>query len=229
MIKIHILNAEQCRSRSVGFWRRSQLIRFYTVGKGRAYPSSAKPGLKCVWQQGWLWYTLHRWAGWSKFMLDAHSSPPPPFKTVGHFIQIISLGDNLLEMSGPISRGNSDKFHQFSAEFATLWEFLHLLILMPADSGKDYKILLSLLFANFLGQFAPIAVKFDWNNTDHYHALKWQNVKIWCHCLYTLLCTLFERVILQYSVSQFSEQEIGGIFLSFFFPLKTRFDIAYQC
>ena len=38
--QIHILNDEQCRSRSVGFFR-SQLIWIYTVCKGRTYPRSA--------------------------------------------------------------------------------------------------------------------------------------------------------------------------------------------
>ena len=40
LIKIHILNGKQCRSRSFGFFR-SQLIWIYTVSKGRLYPGSA--------------------------------------------------------------------------------------------------------------------------------------------------------------------------------------------
>ena len=46
LIKIHILHDRQCRSRSVGFCR-SQLIWIYTVCKGRAYPGSSGPGLRC--------------------------------------------------------------------------------------------------------------------------------------------------------------------------------------
>ena len=45
MIQIQILNGKQCRSRSVGFFRRSQLIWIYTVCKGRTYPGSAGQGL----------------------------------------------------------------------------------------------------------------------------------------------------------------------------------------
>ena len=41
---MHILNDKQCRSRSVGFFRR-QLIWIYTVCKGRIYPGSAGLGL----------------------------------------------------------------------------------------------------------------------------------------------------------------------------------------
>ena len=44
LIQIYILNNKQCRSRSVGFFRR-QLIWIFTVCKGRAYPGSAGPGL----------------------------------------------------------------------------------------------------------------------------------------------------------------------------------------
>ena len=40
LIKNHILNGKQCRTRSVGFFR-SQLIWIYTVYKGRVYPGSA--------------------------------------------------------------------------------------------------------------------------------------------------------------------------------------------
>ena len=44
LIHIQILNAKQCRSRSVGFFR-SQLIWIYTVCKGRAHQGSAGLGL----------------------------------------------------------------------------------------------------------------------------------------------------------------------------------------
>ena len=46
-IQIHILSDEQCRFRSIGFFR-NQLIRIYTVCKGRAYPGSAVLGL--MWE-----------------------------------------------------------------------------------------------------------------------------------------------------------------------------------
>ena len=44
LIQIHILNDKQCRSRSVGFFRR-QLIWICTVCKGRTYLGSAGAGL----------------------------------------------------------------------------------------------------------------------------------------------------------------------------------------
>ena len=43
-IKSH--NGKQCRSRSVGFFFRSQLIWICTVCKGRVYPGSAGQGLR---------------------------------------------------------------------------------------------------------------------------------------------------------------------------------------
>ena len=45
LLQIHILNGKQCRSRSVGFFFRSQLIWIYTVCKGKVYPGSAGQGL----------------------------------------------------------------------------------------------------------------------------------------------------------------------------------------
>ena len=41
LIQVHILSDKQCRSRADGFWR-SQMIWFYTVCKGRAYPGSTR-------------------------------------------------------------------------------------------------------------------------------------------------------------------------------------------
>ena len=48
LIQIHILSGKQCRSRSVGFFFRHQLMWIYTVCKGRAYLGSAGQGLRHI-------------------------------------------------------------------------------------------------------------------------------------------------------------------------------------
>ena len=54
VIQINILNDKQCRSRSVGFLIRSQLIWIFTVCKGRTYPGSAGQDLiNCIFPKYW--------------------------------------------------------------------------------------------------------------------------------------------------------------------------------
>ena len=59
LIQIHILNDKQCKSRSVSFFR-SQQIWIYTVFKDRAYPGSAGPGLKDIFDLWFVQWTVTR-------------------------------------------------------------------------------------------------------------------------------------------------------------------------
>ena len=61
LLKIHIINGKQCRSRSVGFFR-SQLIWIYTVCKGRVYPGSAWQGLTASFRT--IWSKLNELCWW---------------------------------------------------------------------------------------------------------------------------------------------------------------------
>ena len=113
MIQIYILNGNQCRSRSVGFFR-SQLIWIYTVYKDRVYPGSTGQGeiysqteTQRNWLIKWEWIATFTIAPdvyfWNKISGFSLISPP---KIRAHEIDV-GIHWNQLTKAIPISTHNN--------------------------------------------------------------------------------------------------------------------------
>ena len=96
---VHIRNDNQCRSRSVGFFR-GQLIWIYTVCKGRIYPGSAGQGLN--------------------LSLNNNNNN----NKIGIIIINITRQQKMHEMSKPIISG--ENYHQFALNLSIVWVELNI-------------------------------------------------------------------------------------------------------
>ena len=155
---IHIFNAKQCRSRSVGFWR-SQLIWIYTVCKDRAYPGSAGAGWSDMEINGSV--IMKALCNTAPYSHELNSTSTAGIKSRTSWSKIGSNSHTAIRLHMDTSSTTEAILYGPVTDFGVYYILQYSLILYVDSEGPDQNVYMCRLIWAFLSTYvqqAPIVM-----------------------------------------------------------------------